>query len=172
MGLRGPKPMPSHLRLVTGNAGRRPVNEDEPQFDIEAPECPEYLSDDARAEWDVIVPDLVAARLVSKVDRMAVAGYCEAVSLWKRSLLKIQQLADEDPDGQGLVVKGPNGFAMFSQWLNIRNRAYGDMMKAIASLGLSPADRARVKALDNGQGMLFPDDPMEAMLRAGEKAAK
>lgn len=172
MGARGPKPMPSHLRLVTGNAGRRPINEDEPQFETEAPECPEYLSDDAKAEWADIVPDLVAARVVSKVDRMAVAAYCESVALWKKALEKTRALASDDPIGEGLIVRGPNGFAMFSQWLNIRNRAYGDMMKAISSLGLSPADRARVKALDSGQGRLFQDDPMEAMLRAGEKAAK
>lgn len=49
---RGRKPKPTKLRELNGNAGKRPLNKDEPQFtEIVAVEPPEWLSEMAVQMW-------------------------------------------------------------------------------------------------------------------------
>lgn len=172
MGARGPRPMPTHLRLVTGNAGKRAVEEgEEPQFTEAAPECPEFLGDVARAEWERIVPELQAARLLTKVDMAALALYCGAYARWQQAEFKIREHSVGDIDGLGLVTSGANGYKMLTQWLIISNKAQEQLLKYLAEFGMSPSSRARVKGMAaGGQGALFGDDPMEGVLRAGSRA--
>ena len=172
MGARGPRPMPAHLRLVTGNAGKRPIEAtDEPQFTSEPPECPAVLDDVARAEWERIVPELLNAGLITKVDMAALALYCKAYSRWQQAEYKIKLLEVDDDDGMGLVTSGANGYKMLTQWLIISNKAQEQLLKYLAEFGMSPSARARVKGMAKGnQGSLFGDDPMESVLRAGSRA--
>jgi phage terminase small subunit len=79
--MRGPKPIPAHLKLVRGNPGRRPIK---PGTQV-APSLPEplpFLCDDAKAEWARVVPALYALRLLSKLDTAALAAYCVSMMCW------------------------------------------------------------------------------------------
>ena len=38
--MRGRRPKPTRLKLLTGNPGKRPLNDDEPQPQAAIPECP------------------------------------------------------------------------------------------------------------------------------------
>lgn len=60
---RGRKPLPSHLKLVRGNPGRRALNHDEPNVTKAIPEMPLMVKKDryAREEWVAIAPKLKAA---------------------------------------------------------------------------------------------------------------
>jgi hypothetical protein len=46
--MRGRKPMPTVLRIVTGNAGKRPLNTSEPKPVTAIPTCPAHLSPTAK----------------------------------------------------------------------------------------------------------------------------
>ena len=79
-GSRGPLPKPAALRLLEGNAGKRPLNLSEginPR--IEVPSVPKHLGQEARKEWKRITPLLAELGLVSGLDRAALALYCQAV---------------------------------------------------------------------------------------------
>jgi P27 family predicted phage terminase small subunit len=159
--------MPTHLRVITGNAGRRPVDPDVAvAADAALPDCPTHLNPAAIAEWHRIVPELVKAGLLAAIDRAALALYCQAFARWQLAEEKIAELADKDPDGAGLVCAAANGFKQLTQWNVISNRAQEQLLKYLQEFGLSPSTRARVAALAK-QGSLFDNDPMEAVLRAG-----
>ena len=48
---RGRKPKPTAIKILEGNPGKRQLNKYEPSPDKLAPECPDWLSEEAKAEW-------------------------------------------------------------------------------------------------------------------------
>jgi phage terminase small subunit len=58
--MRGRRPKPTRLKLLTGNPGKRPLNETEPRPEAAIPECPVVLGPVARQEWDRLVLALSA----------------------------------------------------------------------------------------------------------------
>jgi hypothetical protein len=74
----GRKPKPTVLKLITGNPGRRPLNRREPKLRPGIPSCPPHLSPEAKREWSRVIPLLAECRLVTEVDRAALAAYCQA----------------------------------------------------------------------------------------------
>ena len=50
--MRGRRPKPTHLKLITGNPGKRAINLREPKPVPKMPEPPTALSAEARQEWD------------------------------------------------------------------------------------------------------------------------
>lgn len=58
MAIRGRKPKPSHLKLVTGNPGKRAINTQEPAPERILPQPPGELTAEARGEWDRVAGEL------------------------------------------------------------------------------------------------------------------
>jgi phage terminase small subunit len=79
--MRGRPPKPTHLKAITGNPGKRPLNEHEPRPKVEIPECPPELSPSAQREWNRLVDHLAALRLLTSLDRAALAAYCGSYAL-------------------------------------------------------------------------------------------
>lgn len=152
MGARGPKPTPTAVLSVRGSwrADRRT---DEPEFPPGAPECPSYIIGEALVEWERVVPILMASRVLTEGDLSALVSYCR---FWGE-YLKFQTRCDK------LLEKTKGPFAHYPQEYALRNSAYDRMSKAAALLGLSPADRTRVKAAapeklkKEGKGQYFDE---------------
>ena len=68
--------------MLTGNPGKRPLNEDEPKPEAAISDCPPELSPSARKEWDRLSAELGALRMLTNLDRAALAAYCTAYALW------------------------------------------------------------------------------------------
>jgi phage terminase small subunit len=90
--MRGRRPKPTPLKVLTGNPGKRPLNKNEPRPDVLIPECPPELGPVARREWDRVVGDLAALRLLTNLDRAALAAYCGAYALWAEATEAIHGL--------------------------------------------------------------------------------
>lgn len=166
--VKGRPSVPSHLRVITGNPGKRAI-EPGPTIDPAIPDMPQHLNARARAEWDRIVPELVKAGLLAVTDRAILAMYCVAFARWVEAEEKIAELAKADADGGlGLVRKAHNGFEQMTMWTVVSNKAQEQVLKYASEFGLSPATRARVAALAK-QGALFGDDPLEAVLNASSR---
>lgn len=145
---------------MTGNPGHRQIP-DTPDVVPAVPACPPHLSGAARIEWDRITAELLVAQLVTQLDMAALVMYCEA---WGEYVLAREMLLRPADQGGGYIVKTPNGYEVQSPWVAIANKAAEKMLKAGTEFGLTPSSRARV--LGGPQLPLFPDDPMEAFLRA------
>jgi P27 family predicted phage terminase small subunit len=162
MGSRGPKPAPSNVRLLTS---ARPTVTTTDLADgvhprVEAPDAPSHLSREARKEWDRIVPELTALGLLARIDRAALALYCQAwgrLQVVERALSSEQnRLADDGKDPSGaLVTVTPSGFSREA----VLSRLAGDLGQQVdrylAAFGMSPSSRSRVTVSRNdGQGAL------------------
>lgn len=146
--MRGRRPKPSRLKLLTGNPGKRPLNPDEPQPEVVIPECPLELGSVARREWDRLSKELAALGLLTNLDRSALAAYCGAYALWAEATEAIQKY--------GTMVKSPSGYPIQSPYVSIANRQVEIMMRIASEFGFTPASRSRISAPSTNEPA-FPD---------------
>ena len=71
----GRKPKPTHLKLVQGNPGKRPLNRAEP---VPATGCPKpkFLKGRAAKIWDEYAPELERIGVLTAVDGHMFATWC------------------------------------------------------------------------------------------------
>ncbi len=134
----GPSPTPSRLKFLRGNPGKRPLNTNEPKPRAALPACPKHLSPAARKEWRYITRELVPLGVITKLDRAALAVFCDAYARWVEATDNIKQF--------GLVLKAPSGFPIISPYLAIANKAAEQIRAFGAEFGLMPASRSRIDA--------------------------
>ena len=144
--MRGRKPKPSHLRLVTGNPGRRPINDREPAVIQGQTTPPLELNAPARREWRRVSKRLHAAGLLSPIDRGALAAYCQAYGVWVQAEQALAHMAANDPVSFALMVKTSNGNVIQNPLVGIANKARSDMVRFAAEFGMTPSARSRVQA--------------------------
>ena len=72
--MRGRKPKPTHIKVITGNPGKRKLNFDEPRPEIAVPTYPPELSPAAQREWDRLVGELCKLNLLTNLDRLLQAS--------------------------------------------------------------------------------------------------
>ncbi len=135
--MRGAKPKPTVLKLITGNPGRRPLNKGEPQPAIAIPEPPKLLEGEALREWHRLTPVMAELGLISELDRALVTAYCQLWARWFEAEEKLKQT--------GWLVKTPNDYPMQSPYLTIANRSLEQMRQLSEQIGLSPAARSRIR---------------------------
>jgi P27 family predicted phage terminase small subunit len=134
--MRGRRPTPTRMKVLAGNPGRRPFNPDEPMPEISVPECPAELGPVARREWDRMVSELGPLRILTNLDRAALAAYCGAYAMWAEATQAIQKY--------GSMVKSPSGYPVQSPYVSIANRQTEIMMRIASEFGLTPASRSRI----------------------------
>jgi P27 family predicted phage terminase small subunit len=154
--MRGRKPKPTVIRILEGNPGKRAFNDHEPVPPPGMPNCPEYLDDEARAEWFRTAKVLHDMQLLSMADRTALAAYCVAYSRWIH--------AEQQVKKYGSIVKSPEkGFPMKSPYLCIADQAMEAMRKFMVEFGLTPSSRSRIKV----PGDLEAQDEFDTFLKTG-----
>jgi P27 family predicted phage terminase small subunit len=135
--MRGRKPKPTRLKLITGNPGKRPINPREPKPATGVPTCPAHLNPSAKAEWKRLARQMHVLGMISELDRAALAAYCQAYGRWAEAERKLK----ETP----MLLKLPSGIIQQSPWLAIANKQLELMAKFMSELGLSPVSRTRVE---------------------------
>jgi P27 family predicted phage terminase small subunit len=125
-----------------------------------------------RKEWKRITPELERYGLISKLDRSALALYCQAWARWvwaERQLQRAVTAADAAREaaeargepytgGDGYTIPTPGGHMTYSPHWVIANKAMEQVNKYQASFGLDPASRGRVNPSQLRQRSLFDDD--------------
>jgi P27 family predicted phage terminase small subunit len=149
--MRGRKPKPTRLKFLTGNPGKRPLNEDEPRPEPDIPDCPPELGLAAQREWARLVGELGKLRVLTHLDRAALAAYCGAYALWAEATEAVGKF--------GVMVKSPTGFPIQSPYLSIANRQAEIMMRIASEFGFTPASRGRISTPSEREPTLF--DPVE-----------
>ena len=152
--MRGRKPTASVIKLITGNPGHRPPNEQEAKPRVVIPDPPHMVVEDeeARAEWNRVTVLLAEVGLIVKLDRAVIAGYCMAWSRWVECEKMLRTT--------GLIVKAPNGYPMYSPYLTASNKALDQVRQFSEQIGLSGSSRSRIKASAPDED----EDPAEAFL--------
>jgi P27 family predicted phage terminase small subunit len=145
--MRGRRPKPTRLKVLTGNPGKRSLNEYEPEPEPAIPECPPELGPVAKREWDRLARELGKLRIITQLDRGALASYCGAYALWAEAMEQIQKY--------GSMVKSPSGYPQQSPYLAIANRQAEIMMRIASEFGFTPASRSRISTPTDVEPSLF-----------------
>lgn len=146
----GRRPKPTHLKLIEGNPGKRPLAKNEPQPAPIAPDPPGWLSEYAQEEWAYVVPRLEELGLIGQIDRASLVVYVEAVSAHRSAVEMLDRMRQQvlipgparGEDGQRSFVKNPIMQV-------IRDQA-SIITRVAAEFGMTASARAR---------MVLPDDP-------------
>jgi P27 family predicted phage terminase small subunit len=133
--------------VLTGNPGKRPLNANEPKPKSEIPECPAELGTVARKEWNRLVGELASLRMITNLDRAALAAYCGAYALWAEATEALQKY--------GTMVKSPSGYPIQSPYVAVANRQAEIMMRIASEFGFTPASRSRISTPVTPQPTLF-----------------
>lgn len=153
--MRGRKPKPTTLKLLTGNPGKRRINRREPKppkptdgFDT----VPSELRTDVvgSKEWTRLAPMLRAARQITEAERTSLIALCQQWSRYLEANGKVGEL--------GMVVKAPSGYPITNPYLSIANKALQQCGRLWVELGLTPSARSRISSAAEGGGRTGPDD--------------
>lgn len=142
----GRKPKPTHLKLVTGNPGKRSLPKAEARVALQLPSPPPHLSDEAKVEWGRVSEELYKVGLLSGVDRAALAAYCQSYARWVQAEQAIAKMAERDQLTGGLMIKTTNGNAIQNPLVGTANKAAADMVRYAAEFGMTPSARSRINA--------------------------
>lgn len=146
----GMRPVPRALKVLRGNPGKRPLNDEEPQPETGIPPAPKHFSKASREEWDRITVELEKLGLLTHIDRGALSIYCTA---WGRHVEAENHLRAEglmligkprrkvSADG---TVEETEGGPYQNPWMAISNRAIETMHSMLGEFGLSPSTRSRM----------------------------
>jgi len=88
---RGRRPLPSAVKDLRGNPGKRPVNENEPAPVPGDPEMPDGLSEAAQREWTRMLKSHRNMGLITPVDATALAVYCATYDIWLMAMADINK---------------------------------------------------------------------------------
>lgn len=120
--MRGPKPVPSNVKIFNGNPGKRPINKEEPQPEIvtSIPKPPSWLKGaDARRIWREQTEYLTNNRVLGENELDLLASYCFIQSEFIREARA------------GRILNA----SMLAQ-----------MRALAATFGIGPAERVRIKS--------------------------
>jgi P27 family predicted phage terminase small subunit len=153
----GRLPKPTAIKRMEGNPGKRKLNDAEPKPEQGAPTQPHWLLPEAKREWARVVPQLLALGLLARVDRAALAQYCQWWARWVESERILAR--------QGLTFETPNGYVQQRPEVAIAQKASDRCRMFLEEFGLSPARRASMQAPKAKQG----EDEFAAFLRKTEE---
>lgn len=136
--MKGRKPKPSYMRVLDGNAGRRPLNDQEPipEGKLEDRPPPPHLSPDQQAIWREAIKGSPPGML-RELDESCLEVWVVARERHRDAAKKVADL--------GSLLKAKSGVPYQNPYLAIMNKQATIMLKAAAELGFTPSSRSRVK---------------------------
>lgn len=157
---RGPKPIPTQLRVFQGGQGARGVNPDAMTLPAlgAPPDPPLWLGDLAQTEWNRVAPLLYGVGVLTDADETMLAAYCAAYGHWRKSeadLATAQALALANPDDKtagAALVETTNGNLVQNPLIGIVNVARRDMARLATEFGLTPSSRTLIESGKRGEG--------------------
>jgi P27 family predicted phage terminase small subunit len=144
----GRKPKPTNLHVLNGNPSKIDLEtrqQNEPQFEKISPDCPEWLDDFAKEEWNRLAPELETLGLLAQVDMAAFAAYCSNYSTWRQAdeIIKndglVISIYEVDAEGKKVLIRIKKHPAVA-----IRSDAFEKMKAFLIEFGFTPASRSRV----------------------------
>jgi P27 family predicted phage terminase small subunit len=149
--MKGHKPKPTQLKLVTGNPGKRPLNKSEPIAPGRLLAAPEWMTQSQRDGWDYAIKNAPQG-LLRRLDRSILTTFVVAEDFHREAAVN---LAKSGP----LVKRKKTQTEVQSPYLLVLNRQAQIMLRAAEQLGFSPSSRSRI--VFNAAPDQAPSDPAE-----------
>lgn len=140
--MRGRKPLPTAVKELNGNPGRRPLNDSEPIPTGALLEPPEPLNERQLRIWRNVLA-MAPKGVLRDLDGRLLVRYCRTYDLW------IQ--ATDEVERSGFTAEGARGPSV-APALNVMQKLESALVRQEAELGFTPASRSRLHAEE-------PQDP-------------
>jgi P27 family predicted phage terminase small subunit len=140
MGKRGPKPIPTALRIHRGLRIRKETaaNEPKPTSSKKTPRAPDWLGKHGQAEWRRTAPKLHVAGCLTDLDVSLFALYCHGFDSFNMAL--------DDILVNGIKITARNGGTMANPAVKVMNDAAAMIHKFGIMFGLAPTARVGLSA--------------------------
>ena len=134
----GRKPVPTNLRILRGNPGKRPLPK-EPKYKeiVEIPKAPKYLNKVGKQEWKRAATILTEVKVLTENDIQALGAYCVNYQTWVDCIAKLQE--------EGLTTIRKNS-VMVSPYFVMSNQLSKEMRAYWTEFGMTPSSRTKVQA--------------------------
>lgn len=131
---KGRKSTPVSIKLLMGNPGKRAIK-NAPQAEDELPDCPAWLDDIAREEWERLAGGIPWVR---GADASTLEAYCAAYSRWRKAEEEMRE------PGKGFTADTSTGGIKRHPLVGIALESAAQMKAMAAELGLTPSSRTRI----------------------------
>ena len=147
-------PIPTALKIIRGNPGKRPLTKNEPKPDIEAkaPKPPATLSAPAKRKWKELAASLHPLGLLTELDYDALGRYCVLFARW--------QDAQAELAANGLTVTATNSYEVQSPYIHISNKCAELMHKIGSEFGFTPSSRTKIAIPTKKPANSLPKKPI------------
>jgi P27 family predicted phage terminase small subunit len=153
MGRRGPKPKPTQLKILTGNPGRKPLPQNEPQPEVGLPRCPKRFTGDARKLWSTLAKQLTSCGIATRLDATALELLIDQYVNYTSASVQVLKTGPVWLEkGDGAIPK----FAYSPYWVQ-QQRAFKALLTILRDFGMTPSGRASVKSA--APLVEYKDDP-------------
>jgi len=133
----GTKPKPTRLKVLSGNPGRRPLNENEPEPELaNLPEPPEHFNGIALAEWARVTEQLMRTKALTKVDLAVLEAGVSAFARMRGAELALAKLGE-----RGMVIQTSKGNWTNNPLIGVANKAASQMARIYAEFDMTPSSR-------------------------------
>jgi len=157
MSAKGGRPRkPTHLKIVEGNPGKRPLNQNEPKPKPLLPSCPNWLNKDAKAMWRRLAKKLNDLGLLTEIDGEAFTAACQSYGVW----VECEKILIEK--GRVMVIervnKSGDSIGEYEQQrpeVSIGNTALKNFKGFCSEFGLSPSARSGIQVNQDDGGIEF-----------------
>lgn len=133
---RGGKPKPTYMRLLEGNAGKRPMNHAEPKPTQPLAEPPASLSDRQKDIWRYAL-EHAPIGLLTSLDESVFKVWVIACDFHDQANTMVNTA--------GIFMRTKQGVPIQNPWMAVVNRQSLIMMRAAAEMGFTPSSRSRVQ---------------------------
>jgi P27 family predicted phage terminase small subunit len=137
------RPVPTPLKLLRGNPGKQRIHEGmRPEQSADIPDPPAFIHGYASDEWWCVATELHRLGVLSKIDLVPLAAYCQAYATWREATELLQSMGAEPM--KGYVIRNMSGGFTENPLLYTARKAASDMMRYANEFGLTPAARSRI----------------------------
>jgi P27 family predicted phage terminase small subunit len=150
--MRGRKPLPTAVKELRGNPGKRALNKNEPKPRAALPRAPRWLDEVGKKKWKTTSRMLYRLGLLTEADVDALAAYCDCHSTMMLAKTAIKE--------HGVYVSGAQGQNVKNPAFSILETAKAQMKMYQVEFGMTPSSRSRVKLPDKPE-----DDPFETWVK-------
>ena len=141
MSRKGRPAVPTQLKILRGNPGKRRIKAEEPVPPSDGIEMPAYLGEVAQRRWSVMLPLLQAVRVMTRADIEALARYCDTYEWWLATRAKLKADGDTYPI---LNDKGEVKYVAQRPEVSIAHKLAAQLHALEADFGLTPSSRTKL----------------------------
>lgn len=152
---------PTELKIVQGNPGKRPLNENEPKPAQDEGKAPSYLTPKAKAAWRELAVVLGDMRVLTVADRKALEMLCDTYAEWRelRAVIEEHGHTYETFTAQGDKMIRPR------PEVTMAADAWKRASAMLTQFGLTPSSRSKVSAGEKQE----ESDPLADFLNRKKK---